>query len=100
VPESDELGEVVAEATRMIGELRDEVMRVRMVPMQQVLDRFPRLVRDTARGTGKQVDFAIEGGEIEFDRSMLDELGEPLIHLLRNSIDHGLESPAERRARG
>jgi two-component system chemotaxis sensor kinase CheA len=99
-PESDELGEVVAEATRMIGELRDEVMRVRMVPMQQVLDRFPRLVRDTARGTGKQVDFAIEGGEIEFDRSMLDELGEPLIHLLRNSIDHGLESPAERRARG
>jgi two-component system chemotaxis sensor kinase CheA len=65
-----------------------------------VFDRFPRLVRDAARQLGKRVDFVIEGKEIELDRSMLDEIGDPLVHLLRNSLDHGIESPAERRAAG
>jgi len=75
-------------------------MTSRLVPVWQVFDRFPRLVRDAARSLGKDVDFVIEGKDIELDRSMLDEIGEPVVHLLRNAVDHGLESPAERLAAG
>jgi len=71
-----------------------------MVPVWQVFDRFPRLVRDAARSVGKPVEFTIEGKEVELDRSMLDEVGDPIVHLLRNAIDHGIESPDERRAQG
>lgn len=100
VRESPELGETVDQASRLISELQGEIMRARMVPVGQVLDRFPRLVRDAARALGKRVEFVIEGKDIEFDRSMLDEIGDPIVHLLRNSLDHGIESPAERRAAG
>jgi two-component system, chemotaxis family, sensor kinase CheA len=65
-----------------------------------VFDRFPRLVRDLARELGKQVSFRVEGKEIELDRTILDELGDPLLHLLRNAVDHGIEPLAERRRRG
>jgi two-component system chemotaxis sensor kinase CheA len=68
--------------------------------VSQVFDRFPRLVRDAARQLGTKVDFVIEGKEIELDRSMLDEIGDPVVHLLRNALDHGIEAPAERRAHG
>jgi len=68
--------------------------------MWQVFDRFPRLVRDVARQLGKQVAFRVEGKEIELDRAILDELGDPLVHLLRNAVDHGIEPPAERRKKG
>jgi two-component system, chemotaxis family, sensor kinase CheA len=95
-----ELAETIDQAARLIGELQDEIMQARMAPVWQVFDRFPRLVRDAARALGKKVDFVIEGKEIELDRSMLDEIGDPLVHLLRNSLDHGIESPAERRAAG
>jgi two-component system chemotaxis sensor kinase CheA len=95
-----ELADSIDQAARLIGELQDEIMRARMAPVWQVFDRFPRLVRDAARTLGKKVDFVIEGKEIELDRSMLDEIGDPLVHLLRNSLDHGIESPAERRAAG
>ena len=95
-----ELADAVDQAARLIGELQDEIMRARMAPVWQVFDRFPRLVRDAARALGKRVDFVIEGKEIELDRSMLDEIGDPLVHLLRNALDHGIESPAERRAAG
>lgn len=95
-----ELAESIDQAARLIGELQDEIMQARMAPVWQVFDRFPRLVRDAARSLGKRVDFVIEGKEIELDRSMLDEIGDPLVHLLRNSLDHGIESPAERRAAG
>jgi len=71
-----------------------------MTPVWQVFDRFPRLVRDLARELGKQVAFRVEGKEIELDRAILDELGDPLLHLLRNAVDHGVESQAERRRRG
>ncbi|HWK89171.1 MAG TPA: chemotaxis protein CheA [Longimicrobium sp.] len=95
-----ELAEAVDQASRLIGELQDEIMRARMAPVWQVFDRFPRLVRDAARALGKKVEFVIDGKEIELDRSMLDEIGDPVVHLLRNALDHGIESPAERRAAG
>jgi two-component system chemotaxis sensor kinase CheA len=98
--ETPELTETVDQASRLIGELQDEIMRARLAPVSQVFDRFPRLVRDAARTLGKKVDFVIEGKEIELDRSMLDEIGDPLVHLLRNALDHGIEAPAERRAHG
>lgn len=98
--EEPDLAEAVDQAARLISELQDEIMQARMVPVGQVLARFPRLVRDAARALGKRVEFVIEGKEIEFDRSMLDEIGDPIVHLLRNSLDHGIESPGERRAAG
>ncbi|MDQ3388855.1 MAG: chemotaxis protein CheA [Gemmatimonadota bacterium] len=98
--DAPELEETVDRAARLISELQDEIMQARMVPVGQVFDRFPRLVRDAARTLDKQVDLLIEGKEIEFDRSMLDEIGDPIVHLLRNSLDHGIESPRERRAAG
>jgi two-component system chemotaxis sensor kinase CheA len=100
VREAPELEETVDQASRLITELQDEIMQARMVPVGQVFDRFPRLVRDAARSLGKKVEFVIEGKEIEFDRSMLDEIGDPVVHLLRNSLDHGIEAPAERLAAG
>ncbi|HEX2203746.1 MAG TPA: chemotaxis protein CheA [Longimicrobium sp.] len=95
-----EMAEAVDQASRLVSELQDEIMRARVAPVSQVFDRFPRLVRDAARSLGKKVDFVIEGKEIELDRSMLDEIGDPLVHLLRNSLDHGIEAPGERRAAG
>jgi two-component system chemotaxis sensor kinase CheA len=94
------LEETVTQASRLISDLQDEIMTSRMVPVWQVFDRFPRLVRDAARTLGKQIQFTIEGKEIELDRSLLDEIGDPVVHLLRNAIDHGIESPAERLAAG
>ncbi|MDE3129246.1 MAG: chemotaxis protein CheA [Gemmatimonadota bacterium] len=97
---SPALDEMLQQASRLIADLRDEIVSSRMVPVWQVFDRFPRLVRDSARATGKQIDFTIEGKEIELDRSMLDEIGDPIVHLLRNAIDHGFESPDERERAG
>ena len=88
------------QASRLISELQDEIMLSRMVPVWQVFDRFPRLVRDAARSSGKEVELVVEGKDIELDRSMLDEIGDPVVHLLRNAIDHGIESPAEREGKG
>ena len=92
------LDETVAQASRLISDLQDEIMTSRMVPVAQVFDRFPRLVRDAARALGKEVEFHVEGQEIELDRSMLDEIGEPIVHLLRNAVDHGIELPDVRTA--
>jgi len=94
------LAETVAQTSRLVADLQDEIMTSRMVPVWQVFDRFPRLVRDAARSVGKQVEFVIEGTEVELDRSMLDEVGDPIVHLLRNAIDHGIEAPDVRRAQG
>jgi two-component system chemotaxis sensor kinase CheA len=95
-----DLDEAVGHAARLISELQDAVMASRLVPVWQIFDRFPRVVRDAARALGKEVDFVIEGREIEVDRSLLDQLGDPLIHLLRNSVDHGIEGPDARVAAG
>ena len=94
------LDEAIAEASRLIGEVQDGVLGGRMVPVWQVFDRFPRVVRDAAHSLGKDVDFVIEGREIELDRSLLEQIADPLVHLLRNSVDHGIEGPEERAATG
>ena len=73
---------------------------MRMIPVAFVFNRFPRTVRDTAKALGKEIDFEIEGSEIELDRTVLDELAEPLTHLIRNSLDHGIESAEERVKKG
>lgn len=95
-----ELDDAVGHAARLIGELQDAVMASRLVPVWQIFDRFPRVVRDAARALGKEVEFVVEGREIEVDRSLLDQLGDPLIHLLRNAVDHGIEPPDVRAAAG
>ena len=94
------LADSVTQASRLIGDLRDEIMTSRMVPVWQIFDRFPRLVRDASRALGKRIEFTIDGKDIELDRSMLDEIGDPIVHLLRNAIDHGIESPEVRVAAG
>jgi two-component system, chemotaxis family, sensor kinase CheA len=71
-----------------------------MVPVGDVFDRFPRMIRDAARSLGKEVDFQVEGRDIEIDRAILEEIADPLVHLLRNAVDHGIESPAERYGAG
>lgn len=91
-----ELEALAARIARLVAELQAEVVAARMTPVGEVFERFPRLVRDLARELGKQIRFEMEGGEIELDRSILDELGDPLLHLIRNAADHGLETPAER----
>ena len=98
--EDPALADSVTQASRLIGDLRDEIMTSRMVPVWQIFDRFPRLVRDASRSLGKRIEFTIDGKEIELDRSMLDEIGDPIVHLLRNAIDHGIETPEERTAAG
>ena len=85
---------------RLTTELQDIVMRIRMVPVGQVFNRFPRLVRDLSRKVKKRVRFVLEGKDIELDRTVLEEIGEPLIHLLRNAVDHGIETPDERKTTG
>ncbi len=90
------LDEAVADASRLIGEVQDGVLGGRMVPVWQVFDRFPRVVRDAAHTLGKDVEFVVEGREIELDRALLEQVADPLVHLLRNAVDHGIETPAVR----
>lgn len=94
------LVEVVTQASRLIGNLQDEITKSRMVPVGQAFERFERLVRDTAHELGKQVVLELRGTDIEVDKSVLDEIGDPVMHLLRNSLDHGVESPSARRDAG
>ncbi|HKM59858.1 MAG TPA: Hpt domain-containing protein, partial [Candidatus Bathyarchaeia archaeon] len=93
---NDQLKHVTENIDRLTADLQDLVMEVRMVPVSQVFDRFPRLVRDLSLKKGKKIDLVMEGKDIEVDRTVLDEIGEPLIHLLRNSVDHGVEIPEDR----
>jgi two-component system chemotaxis sensor kinase CheA len=94
------LDDVAIQVARLSSDLQAEIIQARMTPVWQVFDRYPRLVRDLARQLDKQVGLRVEGKDIELDRAILDELGDPLVHLLRNAVDHGIETPAERRRRG
>lgn len=95
-----ELKEAVAIMDKSITSLQDEIMQIRMVRVERVFSKFPRMVRDLARKLGKKVEFIMEGLDTELDRTVLDEISDPLVHLVRNAVDHGIESPEERRAAG
>ena len=95
-----ELLAVAEDLERMCVEMRESTMDLRMVPIGTTLSRFRRLVRDVAQQLGKRIQLEISGEETELDKTVIDKLGDPLIHLIRNSLDHGIESPEERQAAG
>ena len=95
-----DLVETIEQMDRVTTDLQSVVMKVRMVSIGQVFNRFPRMVRDLSHGLGKEINLIIQGEETELDRTVIDEIGDPLVHLLRNSIDHGIETPEERQAKG
>ncbi|MET0601492.1 MAG: chemotaxis protein CheA [Baekduia sp.] len=94
------LGQAMQELTRSSHALQAMVMQIRMIPVDAVFTRFPRLVRDVATRLGKQVELDLVGKNTELDRTVVDAIGDPLVHLIRNALDHGLESPADRVAAG
>ena len=93
---TDELMETSRHIGRITNELQAQIMKARMLPIDQLFTRFPRMVRDLARQAGKQVEFLVEGRETELDRTVIEQISDPLIHLLRNAVDHGIETPEER----
>jgi len=97
---SDDLADNIVEISNHLGQvtndLQEEIMKARMLPVATVFNRLPRMVRDLAHKMGKEIDFIIEGRETELDRNVIEVIGDPLIHLLRNSVDHGIEPPEER----
>lgn len=91
-----DLTETVEHMTRVSSDLQNIVLKLRMVPVENVFNRFPRMVRDVAKSLDKKVDLIITGADTELDRTVIDEIGDPLVHLLRNAVDHGLESTQDR----
>lgn len=96
----NDLTEAVEHMSRVGSDLQNIVLKLRMVPVDSVFNRFPRLVRDLAKTLDKKMDLVITGAETELDRTVIDEIGDPLVHLIRNSGDHGVEMPQERLASG
>ena len=94
------LTEAISDLSHLVRELQNEVLKVRLMPLSTVVDHLPRIVRDLAKKSGKEVSLEISGKEIELDRGIVEELSDPLLHILRNAVDHGLELPAERLADG
>ena len=100
VQRTQNYNEAVEYLERITTSLHDAVMKVRMVPIEMVFNRFPRMIRDLSRETGKEINLIMSGEETELDRTVIDEIGDPLIHLLRNSVDHGIEGPDKRKEAG
>jgi len=98
--ESVELLSAVQQVASVSTQLQETVMDIRMLPIRHVFERFPRLVRDLARQQGKDIELILEGEGTRIDKAIIDEIGEPLVHMIRNSVDHGIETPAVRVARG
>ncbi|SEN32750.1 chemotaxis protein CheA [Paenibacillus sp. OV219] len=96
----NELTETVEHMSRVSSDLQNIVLKLRMVPVESVFNRFPRMIRDLAKTLNKKVDLIISGADTELDRTVIDEIGDPLVHLLRNSLDHGIEPIADRIAAG
>jgi two-component system chemotaxis sensor kinase CheA len=92
--------EITNHISRVISDLQAGMMKTRMFPIDQLFNRFPRMIRDLAHQSGKELDFVVEGKETELDRNLIEEISDPLIHLLRNAVDHGVELPEEREATG
>jgi two-component system chemotaxis sensor kinase CheA len=97
---STELASVAETFERLVDELRDRTMEIRMVPISTVFTRLRRLIRDASRALEKQIEFKTNGGETELDKTVIERLSDPLIHMIRNCVDHGIESPEVRRERG
>ncbi|MBF4499962.1 chemotaxis protein CheA [Savagea sp. SN6] len=97
---NQELNETVERMTRVSGDLQNIILNMRMIPVETVFNRFPKMVRQLARDLDKKVNLEIIGAETELDRTVIDEIGDPLVHLIRNALDHGIETPAERVAKG
>jgi two-component system chemotaxis sensor kinase CheA len=95
-----ELDEAISMVERSVSELQSRMMIIRMIPLNHIFNRLPRVVRDVAQYDGKEVDFVMEGGETELDRSVMDGLNDPLLHLIRNAVNHGVESPEFREKAG
>ncbi|WP_433749790.1 chemotaxis protein CheW [Falsibacillus pallidus] len=95
-----ELHETVERMSRISGDLQNIILNMRMVPVETVFNRFPRMVRQLARDLNKVINLEIIGAETELDRTVIDEIGDPLVHLLRNAMDHGIETPDIRKAKG
>jgi len=95
-----DLTETVEHMARISSDLQNIVLKLRMVPVESVFNRFPRMVRDLAKSLNKKLELVITGAETELDRTVIDEIGDPLVHLLRNSVDHGIEPPEEREKAG
>lgn len=97
---SDDAHQVMMELDRLVTDLQYQSMKLRLVPIDQIFSRFTRLVRDTSNALGKDVHLVMDGSGIELDRTVLDAITDPLLHILRNSVDHGIETPQERQAAG
>lgn len=96
----EDLEQITAHMSRLTTELQEEIMKARMTPLASLFKRFPRMVRDTAASSGKLVEFVVEGEDTELDRALIEEVADPIIHLLRNAVGHGIEPPDERVRRG
>ncbi|GGO01597.1 chemotaxis protein CheA [Saccharibacillus kuerlensis] len=96
----DEFDSIANHISRVVGELQESVMKTRMLPIEQLFNRFPRMIRDLAQKIDKPINLLLEGKETELDRTVIEEIGDPLIHLLRNSADHGIEGRGKRLASG
>ena len=94
------LDEAVSQLDLLVGDLQNAVMKTRMQPIGRLFQKYPRLARDLARQLGKDVDLVLSGEETELDKTMIEDLNDPLVHLVRNAVDHGIESPEEREAAG
>lgn len=97
---NNELNETVERMARITGDLQEIILNMRMMPVEQVFNRFPRMVRTLSKDLNKKVNLEIIGAETELDRTIIDEIGDPLVHLIRNSIDHGIETPERRKELG
>ncbi len=95
-----ELNETVERMSRVMGDLQTIILTMRMVPVETVFNRFPKMIRQLSRDLNKKINLEIIGAETELDRTVIDEIGDPLVHLIRNSVDHGVENPTARRAKG
>ncbi|MFJ7404880.1 MULTISPECIES: chemotaxis protein CheW [unclassified Lysinibacillus] len=95
-----ELNETVERMSRVMGDLQTIILTMRMVPVETVFNRFPKMIRQLSRDLNKKINLEIIGAETELDRTVIDEIGDPLVHLIRNSVDHGIENPTARRAKG
>jgi len=99
-PLRSKFGDALAFQARVLNDLQKSVMKIRMVPVEHLFRRFPRIVRDVSKARGKEVGLAVSGQETDLDKSILDVLAEPMAHLVRNAVDHGIELPADRIAAG